>query len=309
MRVRRRVLDAAFLVVALAGLVWALAGQADGLRAAWHRLDAGDVLAAAGWAALGLLAQLVSWRALLASAGPVPSFADSADVYFRAQLGKYVPGGVWTVVGQARFGGPHGISRARGAVVALGALAVLLVVGGVVAAAGLVAGSPASLGRWWWLLPLAALGGAALTPPVLDRLLAAAQRLLRRPGPAVRVHGGQVARSAAAALAMWAAFGLHAAALVAALRPVSAADAVLATGAFALAWVVGLLVVVAPAGAGAREAALVVALGPLLDRPDALLVALVSRVLMALLDALAAGVAAGAAAALRRRAARRTAGA
>lgn len=302
-------LDAAFLVVALAGLGWALASQAGALRSAWHRLDAGDVLAAAGWAALGLVAQLVSWRALLASAGPVPSFADSADVYFRAQLGKYVPGGVWTVVGQARFGGAHGVSRTRGTVVALGALAVLLVVGGAVAVVGLLAGSPGAVTRWWWLLPLVALGAAALAPPVLDRLLALGLRVLRRPGDVVEVHGGQVARSAAAALAMWVAFGLHATALVAALRPVTAADALLTTGAFALAWVVGLLVVVAPAGAGAREAALVVALGPLLDRPDALLVALVSRVLMAVLDAAAAGVAAGTAGALRRRAGRRTAGA
>lgn len=302
-------LDAAFLVVALAGLGWALASQAGALRSAWHRLDAGDVLAAAGWAALGLVAQLVSWRALLASAGPVPSFVDSAKVYFRAQLGKYVPGGVWTVVGQARFGGAHGVSRTRGTVVALGAVAVLLVVGGAVAVAGLLAGSPGAVARWWWLLPLVALGAACLAPPVLDRLLALGLRALRRPGDAVTVHGGQVARSAAAALAMWVAFGLHATALVAALRPVTAADALLATGAFALAWVVGLLVVVAPAGAGAREAALVVALGPLLDRPDALLVALVSRVLMAVLDAAAAGVAAGAAGAVRRRGARRTAGA
>jgi uncharacterized membrane protein YbhN (UPF0104 family) len=67
---------------------------------------------------------------------------------------------------------------------------------------------------------------------------------------------------------------------------------VLGTAAFALAWVVGLLVVIAPAGAGPREAALVLALAPVLSSADALLVALVSRVLMVVADAGAAGVAA-----------------
>ena len=51
-------------------------------------------------------------------------------------------------------------------------------------------------------------------------------------------------------------------------------------GAYALAWTAGLLVVVAPAGAGVREVALVAALAPVLDRGAGLAVAVLSRVLM-----------------------------
>jgi len=69
-------------------------------------------------------------------------------------------------------------------------------------------------------------------------------------------------------------------------------DATTVVGAFALAWVVGFLVVIAPAGAGPREAALVLALAPVMDAPDALVLALVSRVLMMAGDGLVAAVSA-----------------
>jgi uncharacterized membrane protein YbhN (UPF0104 family) len=69
-------------------------------------------------------------------------------------------------------------------------------------------------------------------------------------------------------------------------------ELLLATGAYALAWTAGLLFVVAPAGAGVRELALVAALAPVLASPAALAVAVLSRVLMTLGDLVWAGVAA-----------------
>jgi uncharacterized membrane protein YbhN (UPF0104 family) len=128
---------------------------------------------------------------------------------------------------------------------------------------------------------------------VFNRAVALLLRLLRRGDQAVRIDGRALLGSAGWALVMWLLFGLHTAVLVAALAPGDPARAVLlGTGAFALAWVVGFLVVIAPAGAGPREAALVLALAPAMASPDALLVALVSRVLMVVGDAAAAGVAA-----------------
>jgi len=69
-----------------------------------------------------------------------------------------------------------------------------------------------------------------------------------------------------------------------------------AVGAFALAFSIGPLLVVLPAGAGVREAALVVLLLPVLGVAEATAVALTSRGLLMLTD----GVLAGAAVALPR---------
>ena len=49
-------------------------------------------------------------------------------------------------------------------------------------------------------------------------------------------------------------------------------------GAFALAYAVGVVIVVAPAGAGAREALIVVLLAPMLGVPEATALALLARV-------------------------------
>jgi uncharacterized membrane protein YbhN (UPF0104 family) len=64
------------------------------------------------------------------------------------------------------------------------------------------------------------------------------------------------------------------------------------TGAFAGAWCVGFLLVVAPAGAGAREAALILLLGSSMSRPQATVVAVVSRLLFTIADLGWGGVAA-----------------
>jgi uncharacterized membrane protein YbhN (UPF0104 family) len=296
-RSRRGILGGAFFAVALALLAWAVLDQRDALADALTRLDAGAVAVSFVLACAALVAQLLSWRSLLDGTGDgsgqrVP-LAAAARVYFHGQLGKYVPGSVWAVVAQAELGRAHRVSRARSAVVALGALAVLLVTGGVVAGTGLAAGSPGSLSTYWWALALVPLGALGLAPPVFDRAVALALRLVRRGELAVRVDGRALAASGGWALVMWVLFGLHAAVLVAATADVDPARAVLiGTGAFALAWVVGLVVVIAPAGAGPREAALVLALAPVMTAADALLVALVSRVLMVLGDAAAAGAAA-----------------
>lgn len=292
MRSWRKFLGAAFFAVAIALLVVSVWSNREELAAALTRLSVGTVLLSTLAACAALVAQMLSWRALLAGTGPAPSPWGSARVFFHGQLGKYVPGSVWTVVAQAELGRAHRISRARSAVVALGSMAVMVVVGGAFAVVALAVGSPGSLSTYWWAVAVVPVGAIGLSPPVFNRVVARLLTLLRRGDTSVRVSGRGLAGASAWSVVMWVLFGLHAALLVHDLHPGGGfGDVVVASGAFALAWVVGFLVVIAPAGAGPREAALVLALGGVLARPDALLVALVSRVVLVVADAAAAAVA------------------
>ena len=76
------------------------------------------------------------------------------------------------------------------------------------------------------------------------------------------------------------------------LRALGGSDATygLATGAFALAWLVGFVAVFAPAGAVVREACAVLLLGAVVTQPQALAFALVSRFAMTLADAIGLGL-------------------
>lgn len=290
---RKSAVRAAFLLVAAALLVVTLVHERESAAAALSRLSLPAIALSGALLLVGLMAQMLSWRSMFdGSEVDVPPIRTAARIYFLGQLGKYVPGSVWAVVAQAELGKDHLISRARSAVVALGALVVLVVIGATVGAAGLAAGSTGSLRTYWWALAAVPIGIVVLSPPVFNRLVALALRLARRTGPAPAITGAALLRSSGWALVMWLAFGAHAWVLASRLGASGLRDATTVVGAFALAWVVGFLVVIAPAGAGPREAALVLALAPVMDAPDALVLALVSRVLMMAGDGLVAAVSA-----------------
>jgi len=64
----------------------------------------------------------------------------------------------------------------------------------------------------------------------------------------------------------------------------------LCAGLYGLAWTAGFLAIVVPAGAGIREAVLVIGLAPYLPAGGALVVALLSRVVATIVDVSLAGI-------------------
>ncbi len=275
--------------VAVALVAWAVARQWGAVSDAVADVGWGAVALATALAALALGFNTLSWRTVMASVGLAAPLRETAGVFLVSQAGKYVPGAIWPVVAQAEFARAHGVSRARATVGSLVAMAVGVVMAGVVGATGLALFSPGSLADYWWVLALAAVLAVTLAPPVLTRLLALALRVLKRQGDVPRIEGRAIAASAGWSALNWIALGAHAWVLLRALGGIDASFGV-ATGAFALAWLVGFAVVFAPAGAGAREGALVLLLGAVATQPQALGLALLSRFAMTLADAIGLGL-------------------
>jgi uncharacterized membrane protein YbhN (UPF0104 family) len=156
--------------------------------------------------------------------------------------------------------------------------------------------APEELG-WTPLLvvPLAVLLHPRVLVPLIDRAL----RVVGREPLDQRTTLGGTLRGTGWAVVSWTFAGLQVAALAVPLgAPTSARTLALATGGYALAWAVGFVVIVAPAGAGAREVALAAVLAPVLGSGAVVVVVLVSRALFTLTDLALAGV--GVAAARRR---------
>jgi hypothetical protein len=82
----------------------------------------------------------------------------------------------------------------------------------------------------------------------------------------------------------WGCFGLHILIIMREFSAGSVPSFAAALGGFTLAWAVGLLVVFAPAGAGAREIVLVAVLTPVLGVDPAIILAIISRVLLTASD-------------------------
>ena len=227
----------------------------------WPSLVGSFVLAALGTAAGGLI-----WLNILEGLGVKPRLRWTG-LFFQAQLGKYIPGSVWQYAGRAAVARANGIPvRPVGKSLAIE-----------FAAAALAAGAMAeSLLGWWGFLFI---GGVAV-------FLFAGERLTQsRPPISVSFRATLVYMPAW--LLLGASFWLCARGLLA----VPADDIPVYFGAFAVAWLAGLLAIYAPGGLGVREGVLVALLSSRIGAADALLVAAASRLVLILVDVVLAGIA------------------
>jgi hypothetical protein len=289
---RRTVVSALLVVAMVLAFGWALAGQWSEIVDALTDQQPAVLLAALVLALTGVFQSFLLWRGALATLGSRLPVRPAARLFFITQLGKYVPGAVWPVVAQMRLGREMGVPRQRMGLAFLLTLGLTTLVGLLLGLAAL----PALLraegrGVLWGLLALPVLL-ALLVPSVVSSLIDRGLRLLRRPGLDRPLAGRDVARGVLWAQAFWLVYGGHVWLLAVGLGADPLEALPVAIGGFAIAFSLGPLLVVLPAGAGVREAVLVVLLSGVLTTPEATAVALTSRGILLLTDgllALAAG--------------------
>ncbi len=264
-------------LVALGLLAWAVARRGPELGHAFGELHPWSLVGAAAAVLVALAANTLSWRALLAGLGsPLPVRA-AGHVFLLGQLGKYLPGSVWALVAQVDLGRDYHVPARRGTAAAVLNMHVNITVGIAFGAVGIGLAETGDYNRYWWLLLVLPLAALVLYPPVLRRLISLAFRLTRRPAADVRMSGGRLLAAIGWAAVMWMGFGVQIWLLALDVGASGATLPLLATGAYAAAWIAGFVVLVAPAGAGAREVVLTVVLATVLPRDGALAVALVAR--------------------------------
>lgn len=274
--------------LALAGAGWAIARRGSELTDALSQLSVWAVMGSFAFGVLAILAMFGSWLAAITDSGVVLPVRDGLRIYGVGQIGKYLPGSVWPVLTQARLGRRIGISPLRMASGATLGLAVSVCSALVLGIVLLPFSGAAAVRQLWWT-PLAAIPLiVVLMPAVLNRLIVWAARVLRRG----EVESGYTLRGIGLS-AGWAAvgnlfFGLHIFCLGHALGVTSFRDYLLSVCAYSLAAAIGVLVIFVPAGAGVREGVLIAVLAPVLTVDAALAIALVSRVVLILVDVLLA---------------------
>ena len=285
----KRYAKLAFGLVAAGLLVAAVISQKDEFLSAVQRLTWVSVALAMMAAFLAAGANLLSWRGAMAGVDVKFSLPLSCRVFFISQLGKYVPGSVWPIVAQIELTKDRGIPRSRSTTGALVGMAVGVVTSGVVSVLLLLTTARDSLADYWYVVAVVPCGLIALTPPVLERLLRVVGRITRREVTDTRLSWSGLGTAIAWSFAMWGLFGLHAWFIVNDLLQGDAPSYFLMFAAFAFAWLAGFLIVIAPAGIGVREAVFVLALGGALTLPDALALAILSRFMLTIVDAVLGG--------------------
>jgi len=290
---RARILAVVRIVIAivvLAVVVWGVARSWDEIVVALRRVDVLTVVAATALAAIGTGLTMVGWRVLLADLGSPLHPAPAASVFFVGQLGKYLPGSVWTVVAQADMAARLGVPRRRTGVAGLVALGISVLTGVLVAVPAvpyLVRGSGVGLEVLLGLVALVLLG--VCWPPLLNRMVAVGLRVLRREPLEHELSPRAVVVTVGCYAVAWLCFGLHTLVLTRAVGLEGRDGSTAALTGYALAGVAGMVAIVLPAGLGAREGLLTLLLGPFLPAGGGVAVAILSRFVVTVVDVGVAG--------------------
>ena len=284
----RRLVSYAFLALCLVAGVWAVASQRAELADALSKVSWQSIVIAFVFGLLATLAGFMCWFAAVTDGGVELPLRAGFRIYAVGQVGKYLPGAVWPVLTQTELGRRHGASRMRmasGALLALGiSVCACLVLGCLLLP---FAGGDAA-DRYWWAPFVAVPMVVALAPPVLNRVLALAAKVLRQ-GPFESGYSGLgIVRAVAWSVVASVFFGFQLYAMAWNSGDHGVRLYLLCVCAYALATGIGVLVVFAPAGAGAREAVITAVLAPVLGVAFSLAIALVSRVLLIIVDLLVA---------------------
>jgi len=268
------------------------------LRGRWH--DMADSVEQLSWwvlviaTVLGfgvIVTSMMAWRTLLRDLeSPLPIHSASR-IFYLGQLGKYLPGSVWTVVVQAELGRDYKIPPRRTVAASVVSLGISLGAGLSIAAFTLPYASPGAAVHYWWVLFLLPLVVIGLLPSSVDFLTHLLLKVLRREPPDHEFTWRGVVRALAWQVIGWVSIGAQTYVLCLALHAPVGRTILLAVGGTALSWCAGFVAVPVPAGAGVREAVLVAVLSPVLKPGPALVVALVSRAIATLGDGVFAGTA------------------
>ncbi|MBI1351735.1 MAG: hypothetical protein GC156_11530 [Actinomycetales bacterium] len=269
------VLRVVFLAAAVVFGWWWLRGDWDEVQDAittvsvWHALVS-VVLVIAGLSCTGFV-----WVRILRNYGYGPPRSVSLPVFFVGQLGKYIPGSVWSFGAQAEMARRHGVPART--TVATGLIFVYwnIVTSALAGAIAIMLGA-VDVDIPSWIAPIVAVGAVVGMVPMVVTVVG--KRLVKNPTDLV-VGWADSAVLLVLMTGAWLAYGLA----MKLLTPASVADDAaipFATfvGAFAISYILGLLVFFAPAGLGVREVSLTVLLTPAMGVGAAAAVALLTRV-------------------------------
>jgi hypothetical protein len=236
-----------------------------------------------------------SWRALVRAWGDRLSYGDAARIWAISNLGRYVPGKVWSIGAMgvlARRAGVSPVAAAGSAVlgtlVNLAAGFVVLFLAGRDVLAALFPGAA----RFAALLPVLGVAGLVAVPATIPLVARAAARLTGRAYVPVRVPARVLLGVSAANVASWIFYGVAFRWFAGALLPDLAGKWVEYVAVFAGSYLAGYLALVVPGGLGVRELSMAAALVRLgaADAPSAALLAVASRLWLTVLE-LAPGLA------------------
>jgi uncharacterized membrane protein YbhN (UPF0104 family) len=232
--------------------------------------------------------QIWAWYLITLKLKIALSPSDTLQSWFYSQLGKYLPGKVWLLLGRFYYYESRGKSKKSISIALYFETVTIIIAGGLIFLVALYffrGGGPFYSGRpYGWLIFLFLLGFLSLCPRVLQKILNWILVQFKKEPVFLSISYSDILWILFVCILSWVVGGVGFYFFVDSVYPITPQHILFLTGSLAISSTLGLLAVFAPSGLGVREGALVYLLSLMMPSPVAVIISLLTRLWMTLIE-------------------------
>jgi len=232
--------------------------------------------------------QIWAWYLITLKLRITLSPSETLKSWFYSQLGKYLPGKIWVLLGRIYYYESRGKSKKSISVALYFEMVTILMAGGFIFLASLI-----FFGERWpiyswrqsgWLILLFLLGLVILHPSLLQKILNWVLVRLNKEPISLSISYLDVLWILFICIVAWMVGGIGFYLFIDSVYPVAPQFILFLTGALAISSTLGLVAIFAPSGLGVREGALVYLLSFMMTAPVAVIISILTRLWMTLIE-------------------------
>jgi uncharacterized membrane protein YbhN (UPF0104 family) len=232
--------------------------------------------------------QIWAWYLITLKLKIAISFRETLEGWFYSQLGKYLPGKVWILLGRIYYYESRGKSKKSISVALYFEMVTIIVAAGLVFLAALIFFREIWPFYSWrlsgWLVFLFLLSFICLYPRVLQKILNWVLVQLKREPISLSISYPDILWILFVCLVSWLVGGVGFYFFVDSVYPMAPQYILFLTGALGISSTLGLIAVFAPSGLGVREGALVYLLSFMMATPVAVIISILTRIWLTLIE-------------------------
>ncbi len=232
--------------------------------------------------------QLWAWYLITLKLGITLSIRETMESWFYSQLGKYLPGKIWLLLGRFYLYESKGKSKKLISTALYFEMVTIIMAGGIIFFASLFLFKEAPSfflgGQIGWAILLLGIAFLLIYPGFLQKIMNRFLIRFKRETITLPISYCDVLRILSICILAWLIGGVGFYLFVDSLYPVPSRYFLFFTGSLAVSSTLGLVAVFAPGGLGVREGALVYLLTHLIPAPIAVILSVMTRLWMTLIE-------------------------
>jgi uncharacterized membrane protein YbhN (UPF0104 family) len=232
--------------------------------------------------------QIWAWYLITLKLGIAISIRETLESWFYSQMGKYLPGKVWLLLGRFYFYESKGKSKKAISIALYLETATILLAAGLLFLTALIFFKEIKLfgyeNRWGWLVVPFILAFVFIHPRILQKIVNWLFIRFKREPISLTITYPYVLFIFFVCILAWLVGGVGFYLFLVSVFPVSSQHLIFLTGALAISSTLGLIAIFVPGGVGVREGALVYLLSFIMPGSVAVILSILTRLWMTLIE-------------------------